>query len=290
MDFKNFDDSAKQKILSLQNQDESIYKNYFASDITVQMFFSWIDCDKPQYIDCDDFLLVKKNTEKNGFFFAPVASTPQNFKKGLEYIKNYGGENAVIGLVPEEFMQYVSNDWMVEENINAAEYLYLPEDLIFLKGKHFHQKRNFVNRFITSYPYIFRSYEQQDENAVLKMVEDFYIGKIDEFGEYDAVKKTLADLTNYNYFCDCIYSDSNLVAFSITYINPANVGVIIFEKAHVDYIGSYAALNNFTSKKRFSSCRLISMQDDMGLENLKKAKESYHPYRKERKFTLTLKK
>ena len=83
MDFKNFDDSAKQKILSLQNQDESIYKNYFASDITVQMFFSWIDCDKPQYIDCDDFLLVKKNTEKNGFFFAPVASTPQNFKKGL---------------------------------------------------------------------------------------------------------------------------------------------------------------------------------------------------------------
>lgn len=288
-EFRNFDAAAAEKIQHILNTENGIYRNYCASDVTVQMFFSWEECDKPQYLETEDFIIVRKNTLEDAFYFPPVADSVENFQKGMDFIKKFAGADAEINLFPEIFLQYATADWEIRENANAAEYLYLPEDLIGLKGKHYHQKRNFVNRFTTTYPYIFREYTPSDRAGVLKMVEEFYADKEDVFGEYRAVEKTLDNLEDYGFSCDCILSDGKMVAFSVTYITSADVGVIIFEKAHVDYIGSYASLNNFTARKRFSSCKYISMQDDMGLENLRKAKESYHPSRKERKYVLSLK-
>lgn len=54
-----------------------------------------------------------------------------------------------------------------------------------------------------------------------------------------------------------------------------------FEKARWDVDGAYAAINRAFAqyiREKFTQIRFLDREEDMGLEGLRKAKESYHPH------------
>ncbi len=59
---------------------------------------------------------------------------------------------------------------------------------------------------------------------------------------------------------------------------------IIIEKADIDYPGLYAVINQKFLEKEWAHTKLVNREEDMGVEGLRKAKESYHPIYKNKVF------
>ena len=58
-----------------------------------------------------------------------------------------------------------------------------------------------------------------------------------------------------------------------------NTMVIHIEKAHMQYEGSYQAINNFFLKNCCDTAILVNREQDLGVLGLRRAKESYKPVR-----------
>ena len=86
-----------------------------------------------------------------------------------------------------------------------------------------------------------------------------------------------------------IVIDSRLEAFSLGEALNENTAVIHIEKANPDIPGLYAAMNQRFCQNAWPSMDFINREQDLGLEGLRKAKESYHPHHMTNKYTLVLK-
>jgi hypothetical protein len=58
-----------------------------------------------------------------------------------------------------------------------------------------------------------------------------------------------------------------------------NTLVIHIEKAHAEYEGAYQAINNLFLKNCCIEATYVNREQDLGIEGLRRAKESYKPIR-----------
>lgn len=168
-----------------------------------------------------------------------------------------------------------------------AEYLYYPEDLIYLKGKKYHAKRNFVSRFINTYQgkFVFRTYTKDDFEKVVELFGEWVKGK--SFDTYHdniekqekRVVKTALEfsLTRPDFFADVMEVDGKIVGFEAGEFTASGVGIVHLEKGNTEYSGIYPTLCQMFSEKHYKEARFINRQEDMGLEGLRKSKLSYNP-------------
>ena len=99
-------------------------------------------------------------------------------------------------------------------------------------------------------------YLRQEKESIAELLENF-----------DYLKLMGAKLT----------VDKNLAAFTIgERLNP-DTAVIHIEKANVDYKGAYTVINQHFARDFLSCFKYINREEDMGLEGLRKAKQSYCP-------------
>ena len=62
--------------------------------------------------------------------------------------------------------------------------------------------------------------------------------------------------------------------------------VIHIEKANPDIPGLYAAINQLFCRHVWSHMKYVNREQDLGVEGLRKAKESYYPHHMVRKYTI----
>ena len=67
-----------------------------------------------------------------------------------------------------------------------------------------------------------------------------------------------------------------------------NTAVIHIEKANTEYDGAYAAINHEFAAREWAEMEFINREEDMGIEGLRKAKQSYYPVRMVEKFTVVV--
>ena len=65
--------------------------------------------------------------------------------------------------------------------------------------------------------------------------------------------------------------------------------VVHVEKAFTDYQGAYPMINRQFLLNSVHGYKYINREEDMGDENLRKAKQSYYPCFMEEKFRITIK-
>ncbi len=167
---------------------------------------------------------------------------------------------------------------------NNDEYIYLSEKLITLSGKKLQAKRNHINRFKADNPdweyFPLTSKAELDEcSMMLDEWEEVTISKIDFSKRFDYIATKIM-LENFEYLQlrgGAIRVNGRIVAFSIGEPLTADSFVVHVEKAFGDMNGAYTIINQQFIEHEASEFTYINREEDMGIDNLRKAKMSYYP-------------
>lgn len=165
---------------------------------------------------------------------------------------------------------------------DQSDYVYASQDLIQLKGNRFHRKKNHLNRFLKTQPHQYRPLDADLVRAVLEMqdawcalrdcAEDPGLGAEDR-----AIHEALCKFRQLDFQGGAILIAGKVEAFSLGEpLNPDTV-VIHIEKANPEIPGLYAAINQQFAQNAWAGYQWINREQDLGLEGLRQAKESYNP-------------
>lgn len=177
-----------------------------------------------------------------------------------------------------------------------TDYIYKRENLETLSGKQLQPKRNHANRFFRSYPdAIFRPLEQRDVPACLSLMKQWSATHNDDKdrhtheSEFRSAETVFRHWDKLEALGGVMEVEGRIVAF--TYGAPINYDTfdVCIEKADTSYEGIYAAINREFVRTLPERFVLINREEDLGIEGLRRAKTSYHPYLLLHKYTVMAK-
>lgn len=196
-------------------------------------------------------------------------------------------------LVGEEqlsrLLNYPGADFLYNEERDCEDYVYPSEQLISLNGKKLHAKRNHINYFLENYSYTYEEVTAEtakNECAPLmyelvgnkeRNVNPFELPAMKMFFEnYDALGEEGA----------VIRVNGEIVAMSFGEAISDRTALIQIEVARDEYRGAYQMINKLFCENRWRDYTFINREEDMGLEGLRRAKESYRPIFLVKKYTV----
>jgi len=262
-------------------------KNYVSSEYVFENLFAWNFTESIEIMWCDQRAILRSLLKGKRVYLPPVASQPQDFAFCMEKIHAMDPTAVIVGLT-EKMLPMINQPYQfVLYDDVLSEYIYSTREMIDLKGSKYHRKRNQLSQFIKKYNYVLTDFKKTDRPQVLDFL-DSYKNQGGTSEDRDAILHTLDSVDQLDIFVDLLWVDDTLIGLSIGLISIFNHGVHLFEKANVQYAGSYAALIHFVYAKRYSHVSFVTRQEDLGLPELRKAKLSYYPIQKEKKYVCTL--
>lgn len=170
----------------------------------------------------------------------------------------------------------------------SYDYVYDINDLAELKGKKYHGKKNHLNRFIENNSgYKTEPITKANIPLVRKMAENWFVAKEEENPEGDyqmeraAIERALKDYDSLRLEGLIISHNEEILAFTIGSRLSHDTFDVHFEKARSDINGAYTAINYEFARyirDKYPDVKYLDREEDMGLEGLRKAKESYKPH------------
>ena len=268
------------KINQLLKQAEWM-KHYVSSELVFENLFAWSK-DEMILIAWFDHFCILKCSVYGDVFLPPVAATKAHFMAAVDVMISSSKNAAVFGLVEWMLPFFSSFNGLLLEDDMLSEYIYESHEFIRLEGRRFHRKRNQLNQFKKKYTFEFIHYSNQIEDVKDLLKRYLSQGGSDE--DEQPILEILAHHHDLNINIDLLYVSRVLVGLSISTVSIFGHGVVMFEKADVDYIGSYTALSQLTAEKNFSHVTYFTRQEDLGIPQLRKSKLSYYPIKKDKKF------
>lgn len=254
---------------------------YCSSELVFENLFVWTVTEPFQIGEFDRFLLLRCFLDRQLNYLPPVASTEADFLAGMNWIRENDPTSRVLGLTGDMIRLASQKDTLILYDDYYAEYLYSPTDLANLPGQKYRRKRNLLHQF-QQYESHLTAYTSTDYEAVKDLLAR-YLSQGGSADDHNALLHALKRIDELDLFCDLCWVNHQVVALSIGCISAFGHGIVLFEKADIDFAGSYAAIVQMVAKKRYMPCQVVSRQEDIGIPELRKAKTSYHPLRKERK-------
>ena len=182
-------------------------------------------------------------------------------------------------LFPEEFRFRAQR--------NSFDYVYEIDRLADLKGKKLQAKRNHCNRFETNFPdYEILPLTEELLPPCRELTEKWYLSheegspETDYSGEKAAISKAFDNFSALRMEGIGLKTDEGIVAFSMGNLIRGDTFDVNFEKAIGEVHGAYPMINREFARRireKHPEVRFLNREDDMGLEGLRKAKESYFP-------------
>lgn len=195
------------------------------------------------------------------------------------------GRPFVVRSLTKETMARLQNlypgKFTYEENRNAFDYLYEIDTLAELAGKKYQAKRNHINRFVEANPDWYTEAVTEENLDVCRSLADRWCQTHEDAGDRRALEKAFAHYEELEFEGLILYAaPAQAVAFSMGNRISEDTFDVNFEKAFAEIQGAYPLINREFARKiraEYPDIRYLNREDDMGLENLRKAKESYHP-------------
>jgi len=265
------------------------------SELTFTNLFIWKHRYHPVWAERDDCLLIILHTEKMmPFGLQPVGKGDK--KKGLDTLcselRNMSPEVRICRVSEDFINRYLDHDYYIYQPDRAnSDYVYSSRDLIELSGRRFHRKKNHLNNFIKNYQFEYLELDTELIEHVLDMQEEWCrikdcVQSPDLLSEDYAVRTALTYCEELDYKGAALRIDSKIEAFALGEQLNADSAVIHIEKANPDIPGLYSAINQLFSSNAWSHLEYINREQDLGIEGLRKAKESYYPDHMVNKYTI----
>ncbi|MBQ3864558.1 MAG: DUF2156 domain-containing protein [Clostridia bacterium] len=237
-------------------------------------------------VEDDTVFLYCTSPERGIPSFLPPVGGKLSKKEALLKIKEYCDANGYpmrLYSVPEswakELPELFGDSVEVTYDRDFSDYVYTQQALATLSGKKLHGKKNHVNRFRASYESTYRELTAEDLPDCLRMFDRWLDQKEDDLDygiERAMVEEAISLLPVLPMRAGGIYIDGELVAFTVAEIR-GDTAVVHVEKALPTINGLFSAINQFFVANTLQDMTYINREEDMGIEGLRKAKESYHP-------------
>lgn len=291
---------------SLELEDKAIFDAFFQnryyenSHFNFTNLFMWREPYQIQWAVEDGVLYSK--AEWNGQEFAmqpfgPEEKMHQAIEKWLCYFKDKGTGFILSGIekqMAELIKTYPSARFKIEAERDNFDYVYETESLIHLSGRKFHSKKNHLNSFKKTYPDAVYKPITSEISLLCKLNINGWYKKHGTFDDPILTQERKAIIEVLNHFeylklrGGAIFLGERVIAFTFGEQLNSDTAVIHVEKADPEIRGAYNAINQAFLENTWSELKYVNREEDMGLEGLRKAKESYRPVRMVEKFTATL--
>lgn len=170
----------------------------------------------------------------------------------------------------------------------SYDYVYDINDLAELKGKKYHSKKNHLNRFIESYEG-YKAEPITDENIddAMRFSEEWFISKEKANPDGDYMMERAAIRKAFNHYFEIgldgliIRYNDEIFALTMGSMLSDDTFDVHFEKARADINGAYTVVNYEFARyirEKYPKINYLDREEDMGIEGLRRAKESYKPH------------
>lgn len=276
---------------------------YENSHFNFTNLFMWRSAYNIMWTVQDDVLYMKAEWDGKEFAlqpFGPAEKMQQAIKNWLDYFAGTEGTFSMYGVekkMADEFIAYDEAAFNIEADRDNFDYVYSSEDLISLAGRKYHSKKNHLNSFRKTYPDA--EYMPITEDIMLECklnINSWYKKHSQEnpddpfiAAERNAIIEVLNNFVEFGLKGGAIMLDKRVVAFTFGEQLNEDTAVIHVEKADPEIRGAYPAINQSFIQNAWADMKYINREEDMGLEGLRKAKESYKPVKLIEKFNVQLK-
>ncbi|MDR2815641.1 MAG: phosphatidylglycerol lysyltransferase domain-containing protein [Proteiniphilum sp.] len=281
---------------SLELGDRNIINSYFrqqnyrASDLCFTNLYCWGKKFDTQFAVTGEWLFVRfKDNNSRNSYLKPIGTG--NLKDAVVLIR---GDHSSLdapfqmrGLTKqmiEEIEKAMPGQFDYKLNRSVSDYIYTTEKLIHLKGKKLQSKRNHTNRFKRENDWKYHSLT--GNRALVEECREM----LDKWMEVNKEEKDLSllhenqaimlMLDNFEYLNlkgGLICVDNRIAAFSIGEPLTEDTFIVHVEKAFTSIHGAYAIINQQFIENEASGFLYVNREEDMGMDNLRQAKLSYHP-------------
>lgn len=273
------------------------YNEFYGCQLTLANVILWSSHYDTYYTTVADMLVFCKVEDGRPCAFSfPVGGG--SAKEAFDAIVCYFKEQklpVIFYLVDakmyEQIESWYPGEYVLEMDSDSSDYLYETASLATLQGKKLHAKRNHINRFLERYPdYQYEDITDGNIDDCLKLAKDWYKDKLaaledpslsDDFDdEYEAIELAIRNRGILHMKGALLRVDGKAIAFTLG--SPINNDVfdVHFEKAYADIQGAYAMINREFVRHQLMDYKYINREEDLGIEGLRKAKESYNPIMK----------
>ena len=202
-------------------------------------------------------------------------------KKSYDYMKKTNNPSFIF--MNEEEAKHISkifpDEFEIISDENAADYVYLTEDLINLKGNKFQQKRNHLNAFLKKYEYSYERLTIENIDEIKELFNKWQNGQTNhDVGESKkATLRLIENMDKLDVVGGGIRVDGKLVAFSAGETITDEMAHIPLEFADIDYRGAFNVINRDFCANEWKNYKYINREEDMGVEGMRYAKRAYNP-------------
>lgn len=264
------------------------YVKHNACDYTPTNIIMWGDEYNTEIAFDDSDLYIKYNVDGMTFFGIPFVMT--GMKKGIENLIKYTEDNNIeltIGDVEPEIFEIIDRiypgQFKVAYQRDGADYVYNIKDMAELSGKKYHGKKNHINKFMKTYNnWCYEKMSDDNINECIDMVKEWRaknvcVDDVEKADEICIMINSIKNRERLGLIGGLIRANDRVVAVTLGGAINDEMFDINFEKAFSDVPGAYPMINQQFIINELMNYKYVNREEDMGLDGLRKAKESYLP-------------
>lgn len=262
------------------------------SEFTFTNIYSWKQAYNFKVSYLGGLLILSSEDKTGTHFFEPAGKG--DLGQAIKLILSEGRGDFI--RVSEEVKNgLVNGDFLIKEDRDNADYLYLSSDLIGLKGGKYDGKRNLIKKFKASCQY---SYEElTGANAPeIWAYEELWCSRRDcqnSLGlanEKKAIHEIVGNFLRFPLKAGAIRIDGSINAVAVGEALNAETFVAHVLKADSSRQGLYQVISNEFFSRQAAGFKYINLEQDLGIESLRVSKNSYHPLKLLNKYSISLNK
>lgn len=210
------------------------------------------------------------------FFLSPLGVPDRDIVRDLfkshRYWKNIGEST-----LPAAREMLEAEGFVIAEDRDNFDYLYLRTDLAELPGKKYHKKRNLVNQFLSAYDHQEWPLTPDLVPLALEVLDSWREEKGEE-GDYRSAREALERFGELGMEGALYFIDGKPAAWCLGEgLAGGTMFAVHFEKAIGAYKGVYQYMNQAFAAMLPPRYVHINREQDLGDPGLRQAKETYRP-------------
>lgn len=257
------------------------------ADYTFTNLWMWNDLRHYQVARIDDFLCIRFNDQGKQKYLYPVGKGPQR-----AIIHQLAGESKTdfcMRAIPENASEELKTlPWQLTPEFEHFNYIYSYQDLLELIGNRYQSKRNFIHQFENKYPFHYQEITPELVPQIIEMENQWFKEHaLHEHlvHEHQGALRVLNHLDKLNILGGALIVNDQVAAYTIAEYMSCQMLVVHIEKALQTYKGAYSTINQ-QLLQHLCKVTFVNREEDLGLINLAKVKQSYHPVFLEKSYQL----